>query len=69
MPSAFICLILAGSMLACILCRRRSPSHPLFPSSWCSRRLGGFEIDDEFELGRLNDRQIGWLLALEMRPA
>src|ERR1700730_8431841 len=28
-------------------------------------RLGGFEIDHQLELGGLQDRQIGWLLALE----
>ena len=27
--------------------------------------LGGFQIDDQFELGRLLDRQIGGLFALE----
>src|SRR5215475_14561177 len=27
--------------------------------------LGGLEVDDEFQLGRLLDRQIGWFLAFE----
>src|ERR1700690_1374500 len=30
-----------------------------------AERLGGFEIDDQIELGRLHDRQISGLLALE----
>jgi hypothetical protein len=30
--------------------------------------LGGFEVDDEFQLARLLNRQIGWFLALRMRP-
>ena len=31
-------------------------------------RFGGFEVDDELELGRLFDRQVSGLLALELRP-
>ena len=30
-----------------------------------AERLGGLEIDDQLELGRLLHRQVGWLLALE----
>ena len=30
-----------------------------------AERLGGLEIDDEFEFARLHDRQIGWFFALE----
>ena len=30
-----------------------------------AERLGGLEIDDQLELGRLLDRQVGGLLALE----
>src|SRR5665213_1616556 len=30
-----------------------------------AERLGGFKIDDQLELGRLLDRQIGWLFPLE----
>ena len=30
-----------------------------------AERLGGLEIDDELELGRLHHRQVGRLLALE----
>ena len=30
-----------------------------------AERLGGFEVDGKFELGRLDDRQVGRLLALE----
>src|SRR4029077_5795503 len=30
-----------------------------------AERLGCLEVDGEVELGRLDDRQIGWLLALE----
>ena len=30
-----------------------------------AERLGGLEIDDQLELGRLHDRQVGRLLALE----
>ena len=30
-----------------------------------AERLGGLEVDDQLELGRLHDRQIGGLLALE----
>src|SRR6266567_4480030 len=30
-----------------------------------TERLGGFKIDDEFELGRLQNRQLGWLRAFE----
>ena len=34
-----------------------------------AERLGGLEVDDEFQLGRLLDRQIGWFLAFENAPA
>ena len=30
-----------------------------------AERLGGLEVDDQLELGRLHDRQVGRLLALE----
>ena len=30
-----------------------------------SESLGGFEVDDEHVLGRLLDRQVGWLCAFE----
>ena len=30
-----------------------------------AERLGGLEVDDQLELGRLLHRQVGWLLALE----
>jgi hypothetical protein len=30
-----------------------------------AERLGGFEVDDEFELGRLHDRKVRWLLTLK----
>src|SRR5262245_11648207 len=30
-----------------------------------AERLGGFEIDDQLELGGLQDGQVGWLFALE----
>jgi len=30
--------------------------------------FGGLEVDDEFQLGRLLDRQIGWFLAFENAP-
>src|ERR1700687_5499270 len=33
-----------------------------------AERLGGLEVDDEFELGRLLDRQVGGLFALENPP-
>ena len=33
-----------------------------------AERLGGLEVDDQLELGRLQDRQVGWLLALEDAP-
>src|SRR5262245_13370863 len=33
-----------------------------------AERLGGLEVDDELELGRLNHRQIGRLLAFENPP-
>ena len=34
-----------------------------------AERLGGLEVDDQLEFGRLHDRQIGWLLAFENPPA
>ena len=30
-----------------------------------AERLGGLEVDDQLELGRLHDRQVGGLRALE----
>jgi len=30
-----------------------------------AERVGGLEVDDQLELGRLLDRQIGWLGAAE----
>ena len=30
-----------------------------------AERLGGLQVDDELELGRLHDRQVGGLLTLE----
>src|SRR3954447_16957194 len=30
-----------------------------------AKHLGGLEVDDELELGGLQDRQVGWLLAFE----
>src|SRR6516164_2555465 len=33
-----------------------------------AERLGGLEIDDEFELACLHDRQIGWFLAFQNAP-
>ena len=33
-----------------------------------AERLGGFEVDDEFELARLHGRQIGGFFALENTP-
>ena len=33
-----------------------------------AERLGGLEIDDQLELGRLQYRQVGWLLTLENPP-
>ena len=34
-----------------------------------AERLGGREIDDELELGRLHDRQVGGLGAFENAPS
>jgi hypothetical protein len=34
-----------------------------------AERLRGFEIDDEFEFGWLDDRQVGRLFALENEPS
>src|SRR4029077_18851901 len=34
-----------------------------------AKRPGGLEVDYKLELGRLHDRQIGWLLALEYSPS
>jgi hypothetical protein len=31
-----------------------------------AERLGGFEVDDEIEFGRLLDRQVGWFLTPEL---
>jgi hypothetical protein len=33
-----------------------------------AERLGGLEIDNELEFGRLQDRQISWFLASENTP-
>src|SRR4029077_14900 len=33
-----------------------------------AERLGGLEVDHQFELARLLDRQIGWFLAFENAP-
>src|SRR5271154_952474 len=33
-----------------------------------AERLGGLEVDDQFELGGLLHRQIGWFVALENAP-
>ena len=33
-----------------------------------AKHLRGLEVDHELELGRLHDRQVGWLLALENTP-
>src|ERR1700682_3047264 len=30
-----------------------------------TERLGGLEVDDQLDLGRLQHRQVGWLVALE----
>jgi hypothetical protein len=35
------------------------------PKTGEAERLGGPEIDDELELGRLHDRQIGGLVVIE----
>jgi hypothetical protein len=45
----------------------RSPCQlaPKIPLKPCTYRLGGLEVDHQFELGRLFDRQIGNLLALQ----
>jgi hypothetical protein len=32
-----------------------------------AERFRGFEVDDQFELARLHDRQIGWFLTFDMR--
>jgi hypothetical protein len=34
-----------------------------------AERLGGLEVDDQFEFSRLLDRQIGWFLAFENAPS
>ena len=31
--------------------------------------LGGFQVDDQLELARLEHRQVGWLLPSRIRPA
>jgi hypothetical protein len=34
-----------------------------------AERLGGLEVDDEFEFGRLLHREIGWFVAFENAPS
>src|SRR5882724_129450 len=55
---------------------RHAATAPISLMTWSARSrseggdreaegLGGFEVDDELELRRLLDRQVGWLRALE----